>query len=306
MYNRHATVYTTNGYWTTLKDDSSEVEVCAKSDILLLYLGKNKFCEIHNKVTSVCETNTRSSKRKRSTKSISELVQAEREKQDNNNGRKVTRVRLNPTKHEHNTRGSIRKRNNNRPGRSSTTSVSYVPDMTSSDESEPNTKRRRTQVESILTTYSGPSQTRIRAQEMITRNKLQTKQNVHTKLIGTLIVSPKAKIKQETERNIKIEIKEECSKPLSKKQKERRHRRNLREMENYEWDHVHYKSGKGILCCEHAKGNKKSTTDDEHGTQGINKNNSTGHNQSVNTENVVEPTTTAEKEPTVNESNTGE
>ena len=62
MYNRHATVYTTNGYWTTLKDDSSEVEVYAKSDILLLYLGKNKFCEIYNKGTSECETNTRPSK----------------------------------------------------------------------------------------------------------------------------------------------------------------------------------------------------------------------------------------------------
>ena len=144
---------------------------------------------------------------------------------------------------------------------------------------------------------------------MITRNKLQTKQNVYTKLIGTLIDSPKAKIKQETERNIKIEIKEEYSKPLSKKQKERRRRRNLREMENYEWDHVHYKSGKGILCCEHAKGNKKTTTDDrqsEHSTTESNKNNSTGHNQSVNTENILEITTSAEKEPTVNESNIDE
>ena len=115
MYNRHATVYTTNGYWTTLKDDSSETDVCAKSDIVLLYLGKNKFCEIQDKVSM--EKRTNKHKRKRVTKSLSELVQIERAKQDRTKVRTLStsRVQLNPTKHGHNTRGSIRKRHNIRP-----------------------------------------------------------------------------------------------------------------------------------------------------------------------------------------------
>ena len=126
---------------------------------------------------------------------------------------------------------------------------------------------------------------------MITRNKLQTKQNVHTKLIGTLIVSPKPKVKLENKDKIKIEIKEENSKPLTKRQKDQRRRRNLREMKNYEWDYVHYKTGKGLLCCEHTKGKKKSIdyTDREP---------STGkNNNAVNTEQALEHTDAISKQP---------
>ena len=280
MYHRHATVYTTNGYWTTLKADSSETDVCAKSDIILLYLGKNKFCEITDKGATECSITK--TKRKRVTKSLSELVQSERAKQEKAD-KKSTRVQLNLTKHDHNTRGSTRKQHNIHPVRTSTASVSYVPDITSSDESEPSIKKQRRSNLNYAspTRPSGPSETRIRAQEIITRNRLQTRQNVHTKIIETLIVSPKAKIKQESGYKVKLEIKEEHSKPLTKKQKERRRRRKLREMREYEWDHVHYKMGKGLLCCEHAKGKKKATDDNK---------NETEPDQTVNTDNVTEST----------------
>ena len=260
MYNCHAVIYTNPGYWTTLKDDKHETEVCTKCDIVMLYLGKNKFCEVTETAAS--------GKRKRATKSLSELVSIEKNTIPTRQSK--PRVRLNPTKHEHNTRGSIRKRNNERPGRKSSVRISYVPEITSSEmDTEPPLKRQRqTQASKPVTDPVGPSDTRIRAQEMITRSKLKTNDNVKTTLIGTCIVSPPPKVKSEIKKEIKLEI----SKPLTKEQKERRRRRNRKENEETEWDHIHYKPGKGFLCCEHVK-TKKNTSDHT-------------ENRAVNTENV--------------------
>ena len=303
MYNRHATIYTFPGYWTTLQDDSSESEVCAKSDIILLYLGKNKFCKVSDKM--IPDSSKTQTKRKRVTKSISELVQNEMAKQTETPKRTTSRVKLNPTKHDHNTQGSVRQRHNVRPGRNTTAGISYVPDLSSSDESEPSCKHQCRPNCASPTRQSGPSETRIRAQEIITRNKLQTKENVHTKLIGTYIVSPTPKIKQETELQIKLKIKQENSKPLTKQQKERRRRRNLRELKEYDWEHVHYKSGKGILCCDHAKGAKSKTNNPDtpnkgHDEQAANNKDcdkpqttDVSNSDAVNTENAKELTESA-------------
>ena len=61
---------------------------------------------------------------------------------------------------------------------------------------------------------------------MITRQRLQTKTNATSRLIGTCVVSPPARKKEDNEDNddnklnIKLEIKTEQSKPLTKEQKE--------------------------------------------------------------------------------------
>ena len=191
----------------------------------MLYLGKNKFCEVIESVATepVNPENAedknsaeRSCKRKRVTKSLSELVN--KEKNSIPVKQPKPHVRLNPTKHDHDTRGSIRRRNNERPGRKSSARISYVPEITSSEtDTEPAQKRqRRRQEPNPAKDRIGPSETRIRAQEMITRSKLKTKDNVKTTLIGTCIISPPPKIKIEIKKEIKLEV----SKPLTKEQKE--------------------------------------------------------------------------------------
>ena len=261
IYHRHAIIYTEIDYWTTLEDttNQSEEEIISKCDIVLVYLGNNKFCEI-------VKTKNDSGKtlRKRVTKSISELCSGNNPTGIVDSFGKRTksanpRVRLNPTKHNHDTRGSVRKRHNDRPNRVQSRSVSYVPDPTSSEtENEPPRRKRRRDAQYEV----GPSQTRIEAQRMITRQRLQTKNNVTSKLIGTCVVSPTPKVKEEGDdkQKIKLEIKVELSKPLTKEQKERRRRRNRKENEETEWEHIHYKPGKGFRKhCEHTVAQCKYT-----------------------------------------------
>ena len=295
IYHRHAIIYTEIDYWTTLADTDklTEEDVISKCDIVLVYLGNNKFCE-------VVKTNNANTSRKRVTKSLRELCSETNSIKTSPNPSKSSngdnpRVKLNPTKHGHDTRGSVRKRHNDRPSRVQSRKISYVPDPTSSEtENEPPRKRRYTLDEN---NEIGPSQTRIEAQRMITRQRLQTKENVTSKLIGTCVVSPPAKLKEESDNklNIKLEIKLEQSKPLTKEQKERRRRRNRKENEETEWEHVHYKRGKGFLKhCEHTVAHCKftNTTLDhdtaEHESEGtINDANQHDHHVSVKTKNAI-------------------
>ena len=243
IYHRHAIVYTENEYWTTLADtrNLTEDEVVSRCDIVLVYLGDNKFCEVvkSNKESSMPP-------RKRVTKSLRELRCILNEKPTNKRKTAIPRVKLNPTKHGHDTRGSVRKRHNERPNRVQSRTISYVPDPMSSEaenENEPPRKKRQTAVNEV-----GPSQARMNAQRMITRQRLQTKANTTSRLVGTCVVSPPARQKEEDESdsklNIKLEIKIEQSKPLTKEQKERRRRRNRKEAKETEWEHLHYRPGK--------------------------------------------------------------
>ena len=215
------------------------------------------------------KTNNESDKtpRKRVTKSLRELCSGSNVTATNTNTKKPAKietphVKLNPTKHGHDTRGSVRKRHNDRPNRIQSHTVSYVPDPTSSEaENEPPHKRRHTRHASV--DDIGPLQTRIEAQRMITHQKLQTNANVTSRLIGTCVVSPPARLKEESgdnKLNIKMEIKIERSKPLTKEQKERRRRRNRKEAKETNWEHLHYRPGKGFLKhCEHTVAQCKFT-----------------------------------------------
>ena len=301
IYHRHAIIYTEIDYWTTLEDTENltEEEIVSKCDIVLVYLGDNKFCEVvktkNDSETTLC---------KRVTKSLRELCSGSNITDTAANTKKSSktetpRVKLNPTKHEHDTRGSVRKRHNDRPNRVQSRTVSYVPDPTSSEsENEPPRKRRHTRYDP---NEIGPSQTRIEAQRMITRQKLQTKANVTSRLIGTCVVSPPAKPKEESgdnKLNIKMEIKIEQSKPLTKEQKERRRRRNRKEDQETEWEHLHYRPGKGFLeHCEHTLAQCKFTnmtpgtntpTDDQKNETSANDINQNKDNNSVNTKNAKE------------------
>ena len=115
----------------------------------------------------------------------------------------------------------MRKRHNDRPNRIQSRTVSYVPDPTSSEaENEPPRKTRHIRHASL--DDIGPSQTRIEAQRMITCQKLQMNANVTSRLVGTCVVSPPARLTEDSDDNklnIKMEIKIEQSKPLTKEQK---------------------------------------------------------------------------------------
>ena len=226
-------------------------------------------CEVLEKAEKPENTTNskKSVKRKQTTQSLSEIVSLEMNRQKSN------RVNLNPFKHEHNTHRSIRKRHNSRPSKQTSMSISYVPDISSSEtDTEPKRKHQKTCVLSdnssldslsSSTKLSRLSEDRMRAQEHITRRRLQTKEGSHTRLIGTCVVSPPPKIKDEKEMKIKLEIKIEQNKPLTPKQRERLRRRNRQEAAETGWVHHHYRPGKGFLkhCCEHAEHPNKSVND---------------------------------------------
>ena len=236
MYHRHTIIYSKTEFWTTLENRQGvpEEKIVTKYDIV--YLGSNKFCEvIITDKDSANKQTTRS--RSCATRSIQDICNQIRSQKT------MPLVKLNPTKHGHDTRGTVHKRFNDRPNRVKSLSVSYVPDPTSSEaENEPPHKKHRTTAVNLpdqtLTGPSGPSEARMRTQNMITCQKLQTKKNATSRLIGTYLVSPSAKIKVKDEKDcktdIKSEIKIEQSKPLTKEQKERRRRRNRREFEETE------------------------------------------------------------------------
>ena len=137
LYHRHAIVYNETDYWTTLDcgTDQSEETILEKCDIVLLNLGRNKFCEVIQNDPQ--QKNTTKTKKQRVAKSISELTKSVREcKQTKGNTKEhynPARVKLNPVKLGHDTRGSVRKQYNDRPNRSTSSSISYIPDPTSSE-----------------------------------------------------------------------------------------------------------------------------------------------------------------------------
>ena len=227
IYNPHAIIYDEIDYWTTLECNSQETEesIVGKCDIVLIYLGNNKFCEVLQEPGENEESMQTS--RQRVTKSIHELTKDKVKGKIQKSKAKTTsvRVKLNPIKHNHNTRGSVHKWHNDRPSRSTSHTISYIPDPTSSDtESEcPLKHYKPTDTTSdAVRGASRPSTSRIRAQEKITHNKLQTRKDSTSRLIGTCIVSPPAKIKEEdnNKAKIKIEIKIKQNRPLTQKQKE--------------------------------------------------------------------------------------
>ena len=149
--------------------------------------------------------------RQQVTKSIHELTKDKVKGKIQKTNAKTTLVcvKLNPIKHNHNTRGSLHKWHNDRPSRPTSHTISYVPDPISSDtESECPLKccKPTDTTSDEVRGASRPSAYRIRAQEIITRNKLQTRKDATSILIGTCIVSPPAKIKADNNKT-KIKIK---------------------------------------------------------------------------------------------------
>ena len=98
IYHRHAIIYNETDYWTTIADmqNSTEEEIVNKCDIVLVYLGDNKFCEVLQ-----CAKGTTKQTKKRVTKSIREICNQTK--------------KLNLNKHNHDTRDSVQKRLNKKP-----------------------------------------------------------------------------------------------------------------------------------------------------------------------------------------------
>ena len=218
LYSRHALIYTTKGYWSTIGESEltglTGLEIEKKCDLSMIYTEKGLvLCTAvkepgDEKDTDKLKSNGKTiiNKTERRTKSIQGLLKEKQDKEKEKSNKVSAKLSvehiLPDSDRMHNTRLTtpLRRRQNFREKRPSCTNKNYSDNLDTHHLDSSPTKRSRRR--NIPKTLREPSSTRITAQMMITRGELQrsVSPDYTCKLIGTVI-----KDEKETKHKVKVE-----------------------------------------------------------------------------------------------------
>ena len=214
LYSRHAIIYTTKGYWTTISDSGlTGAEIEKKCDLVPNYTEKGlvlckKIMDGNDADDEPPDGTPNNSKGKRKTKSIHSLLKEYEEKEKEKANKVSAKLSVNhilpDNDKSHNTRSStpLRRRQNFREKRPTCSNKNYSDNLDTYHLDSPPSKRSKQR--NVAKSLREPSVNRITAQTMITRGELQCS------------VSPKF-----TRKLIRTVIKEEGeTKPIIKKEED--------------------------------------------------------------------------------------